>query len=72
MNEEHYAATSTDILQPVKPAYTAMQYADGYGVAVAYKGSDYRLFVMGIPFECIQGEQKRTNIMSGILRYLLQ
>ena len=46
LNEAHYAATSADILQPVKPAYTAMQYADGYGAAVAYRGS-YRLFVMG-------------------------
>ena len=72
LNEEHYAATSVDILQPVKPAYTAMQYADGYGAAVAYHGTDYRLFIMGFPFECIQGEQKRASIMSGILHYLLQ
>jgi hypothetical protein len=71
LNEEHYAATSADILQPVKPAYTAMQYADGYGAAVAYRGN-YRLFVMGFPFECIQGEQKQAGIMKGILNYLLQ
>ena len=71
LNEEHYAATSADILQPVKPAYTAMQYADGYGAAVAYRGN-YRLFVMGFPFECIQGEQKQAGIMRGILNYLLQ
>jgi hypothetical protein len=71
LNEEHYAATSADILQPVKPAFTAMQYADGYGAAVAYRGN-YRLFVMGLPFECIQGEQKQAGIMQGILNYLLQ
>jgi hypothetical protein len=71
LNEEHYAATSADILQPVKPAFTAMQYADGYGAAVAYRGI-YRLFVMGFPFECIQGEQKQAGIMRGILNYLLQ
>jgi len=71
LNEEHYAATSADILHPVKPAYTAMQYADGYGAAVAYRGS-YRLFVMGFPFECIQGDQKQANIMRGILNFLLQ
>ena len=71
LNEEHYAATSADILQPVKPAYTAMQYADGYGAAVAYRGN-YRLFVMGFPFECIQGDQKQAGIMKGILNYLLQ
>ena len=72
LNEEHYAATSSDILQPVKPAYTALQYADGYGAGVAYQGSDYRSFVMGIPFECIKGEQKRAAIMNGILNFLLK
>ena len=71
LNEEHYAATSVDILQPMKPAYTVMQYADGYGAATAYRGS-YRLFVMGFPFECIQGDHKQANIMRGILNYLLQ
>lgn len=72
LNEEHYAATSTDILQPVKPAYTAMQYADGYSAAVAYKGTDYRSFVMSVPFECIQSEKKRSSIMQGILNFLLK
>lgn len=72
LNEEHYAATSSDILRPVKPAYTALQYADGYGAGVAYQGSDYRSFVMGIPFECIKGEQKRAAIMNGILNFLLK
>jgi len=71
LNEEHYAATSTDILQPVKPAYTAMQYADGYGAAVAYQGS-CKLFVMGFPFECIKGEQKQATIMRGIMNFLLK
>lgn len=72
LNEEHYAATSADILQPVKPAYTVMQYADGYSAAVAYKGVGSRLFVMGFPFECIQDTQKQSSIMRGILNYLLQ
>lgn len=71
LNENHYAATSVDILHPVKPAYTAMQYADGYGAAIAYRGN-YRLFVMGFPFECIQDEHKQAGIMRGILNYLLQ
>lgn len=71
LNEEHYAATSADILQPVKPAYTAMQYADGYGAAAAYQGS-CKLFVMGFPFECIKGEQKQATIMRGIMNFLLK
>ena len=71
LNEEHYAATSADILQPVKPAFTAMQYADGYGAAIAYR-SNCRLFVMGFPFECIEGEHKQASVMKGILNYLLK
>jgi hypothetical protein len=72
LNEEHYAATSTDILQPVSPAYTAMQYADGFTAAVAYKGRDYSAFVMGFPFECIKDGQKRSSIMQGLLNYLIK
>jgi hypothetical protein len=71
LNEEHYAATSADILQPVKPAFTAMQYADGYGAAIAYR-SNCRLFVMRFPFECIEGEHKQASVMRGILNYLLK
>ena len=72
LNEEHYAATSTDILHPVSQAITAMQYADGYGAATAYKGSDCSVFVMGFPFECIKTGQKRSSIMQGILNYLIK
>ena len=72
LNEEHYAATKTDILQPVAPAFTAMQYADGNTAAIAYKGNDYRLFAMGVPFECIQTKQKQASIMRGIINFLLK
>lgn len=72
LNDTHYAATSTDILQPVKPAFTAMQYADGQDAAIAYKGSDYSAFVMGFPFECIKDTKRQSSIMQGILNYLLK
>ena len=72
LNEQHYAATATDILQPVGHAYTAMQYADGSDAAIAYPGSDYRSFVMGFPFECIQDSKKRASIMNGILNFLIK
>jgi hypothetical protein len=49
-----------------------MQYADGQDAAVAYKGKDYRSFVMGFPFECIKDEQKQRSIMRGILNFLLK
>ena len=72
LNEEHYAATSADILRPAAPAFTVMQYADGQDAAVAYKGKDYRSFTMGFPFECIKDEQKQGAIMRGILNFLLK
>lgn len=72
LNEEHYAATSADILRPAVPAFTVMQYADGQDAAVAYKGKDYRSFTMGFPFECIMDEQKQGSIMRGILNFLLK
>ena len=71
LNANHYAATSADILQPVNPAFTAMQYADGQAAAIAYKQGSERVFVMGFPFECIKNRQKRSSIMQGILNYLL-
>lgn len=72
LNEEHYAATSADILRPAAPAFTVMQYADGQDAAVAYKGRDYRAFTMGFPFECIMDEQKQGSVMRGILNFLLK
>ena len=72
LNEEHYAATSTDILRPAGTAFSAMQYTDGQDAAVAYKGGDYRSFTMGFPFECIKTEQKQGSIMRGILNFLLK
>ena len=71
LNATHYAATSADILQPVKPAFTAMQYADGQDAAIAYKQGRESVFVMGFPFECIKDRQKRSSVMRGILNYLL-
>jgi hypothetical protein len=72
LNGEHYAAVSTDVLMPAGSAYIAMQYADGQDAAIAYKGSDYSVFTMGFPFECIKDEKKRSSIMRGLLDYLIK
>jgi hypothetical protein len=71
LNERHYAAPKTDILQPVGEAIVPLAYADGYGAAVAYSGSDYRTFTLGFPFECIKSEAQQAAIMKGILTYLI-
>lgn len=72
LNEQHYAATHPDILQPVAPAFSAMIYADDYSACVAYDGKDYKAMTLGVPFECIKSEQKRQSLMKGILKFLLQ
>lgn len=71
LNEEHYAATAPDILQPTGTAFAAMSYGDETSAAVAYQGADYRSFTMGFPFECITSAAKRDAIMGGILTFLM-
>ena len=72
LNEQHYAATRTDVLMPsVQGAFPAMVYANGTSAAVAYGGQDYRAFTMGFPFECITDRGMQQAIMKGILSYLI-
>lgn len=79
LNDQHYAATSADVLMPAAStsknntadAFPAMAYANGMGAAVAYGGQDYHAFTMGFPFECITDAKMRKAIMNGILYYLI-
>jgi len=72
LNEEHYAAISIDVLNPVNPAFCALTDCDGSSVCVAYDGSDYRSFTMGFPFECITSSKKQAMIMKGILNFIFK
>lgn len=71
LNDEHYAATHTDVLNPVEPAFSALVYQDGQSACVAYPGKDYRSLVMGFPFECIKSETRRAAVMQGIINFLI-
>ena len=72
LNEQHYAATHTDVLLPAgENAFCSMAYSSDVSAAVAYGGSDYRSFVMGFPLECIADTYHRRAIMQGILKFLL-
>ena len=71
LNDKHYAATVSDVLQPLQPAYCAMQYADGTSAAVAYDGADCKVFSVGFPLECIREQAAREGILRGILNFLL-
>ena len=72
LNESHYAATVMDILQPQAPAFATLTYASGFPAGVAYQGQNYRTFVMGFPFECINGYRKRAAVMKGIISFLME
>lgn len=73
LNEQHYAATSCDVLMPTDDgSFCAMLYPDGTSAAIAYQGKNYRTFVMGFPWECIKDGRKRTSIMKGLLNYLIE
>jgi len=72
LNEQHYAATRTDILSPLAPAFATMLYGNGNAACVAYKGADYRAITMGFPFECIKGEKKQGIVMRALARFLLE
>ena len=71
-NEQHYAATHPQVLEPSDGtgAICAMQYDDGTSAGVGYKGA-YSTFTMGFPFECITDKKTKARIMQGILAYLL-
>ena len=69
VNEKTYAVPAPDYLTPVAPAYSTFIYTPGnYSAGIAYKGN-YRTFVLGFPFESIEGVQQRTRIMSAILGF---
>ena len=71
LNEDHYAATAPDVIQPTGNAFAAMTYQDMTSAAVAYQGPVYHSFTMGFPFECITSASKRNSIMNGILKFLM-
>lgn len=73
LNSSHYAATSVDVMHPsVSSAFCAMQYADGSSAAVAYDGGDYKSFVMGFPFECINNMKARRQVMKAVMDFLVK
>ena len=72
INSDHYAATHADILQPTDNAFCAMTYSNGTSAAVACDTERHKTFVMGFPFECINDQSMRNNIMQGILSFLLK
>lgn len=71
LNERHYAVLHPEILSPVESAICAMRYEAGGSAAVGYKGTDYSVFTMAFPFECVKDEHTRHLLMRGILNYIM-
>ena len=68
VNEKSYAVPAPDCILPVSGAYSTHVYTPGnYGAGIAYKGSDYRTFVLGFPFESIDSTTGRANLMKTVL-----
>ena len=68
VNEKSYAVPAPDCLLPVGGAYSTYVYTPGnYGAGIAYKGSDYRTFVLGFPLESIDSTTERARLMKAAL-----
>ena len=68
VNEKSYAVPAPDCILPVSGAYSTHVYTPcNYGAGIAYKGSDYRTFVLGFPFESINEATQRTKVMKAVL-----
>lgn len=72
-NDRHFAATSVDRIAACDGrSFAAMRYQDGSTAGVAYDGTDYKSFVMGYPYECINNVRTRQQVMKGLLGFLLK
>lgn len=69
-NERAYPVTTPDCIRPMATAFPVMTYTEeNLPAAVAYKGNDYRTFIMSFPFESIREEAGRTAVMASILHF---
>lgn len=71
INEQHYGAYTPDNILPADDAFSVLNYADGHGAAVAYKGADNCVFTLSFPFECIKDAPTRSRMMKGIVNYMM-
>ena len=71
VNSDCYAVTRPDILVAVNGSFVSFVFAGGLQSAgVAYAG-DYRVLSTSFPFETVGGEKKRAELMSAIMKFLM-
>lgn len=72
-NEAHLHTRFVSELKACGQAFTNLIYEHtGRGASVAYSGQDYACITMGFPFEHIQEELSRRQLMQGYLQFLLR
>lgn len=73
LNEKSYVVESPDGIEPAdKNGYTVIRYSENnLSAAIAYKGSGYKTYIMGLPFESIKNSNDRDSLMSKILSFLM-
>lgn len=71
INEQHYGAYTPDNILPTDGAFSVLNYADGHGAAVAYKGADNCVFTLSFPLECVKDAPTRSRMMKGIVNYMM-
>ena len=68
-NEATYAVPSPDCLMPKGNAQSMFIYEPGnYSAGIAFRGK-HKSFILGFPFESIQGNQERIRIMRAMLHF---
>jgi len=71
LNQKIYRVESPDAIMPADSlGQTILRYSENnFSAAIGYQG-DYRLVIMGFPFEAVQGTKQRQALINDILLYL--
>ena len=68
-NDKIYAVTAPDEVEPVNGSKTILRYRENqFSAGTAYKGK-YGAIVFGFPFETIDNQNVRNDVMNKVLRY---
>lgn len=71
LNDKTYIVDSPDMLEPMGEAETLMEFSDNSGAAaVGRRSGKSNIVTMSIPFESIDGEENRSQLMKEILNFL--
>lgn len=68
---KNYPVVAPDCMVATEGAFPIFSYADATPAGIAYKGS-YRIIALGFPFESIEQDKIRNDLMSGFVHFLLK